>query len=70
MRSKPSSPSQSAPDMYQALKALLDSALDDSEEFCRALLGCDLKCRACGLVRYPDGWAKVDPRRVDGGKAL
>ena len=26
----------------------------------RALLGCDLKCRSCGLVRYPDGWVKFE----------
>ena len=36
----------------------------------RGLLGYDLKWRICGLVRYPDGWAKYDLRHVDGGKAL
>ena len=34
----------------------------------RALPGYDLKCRVCGLVRYPDGWAEFDPMRTDDGK--
>ena len=31
----------------------------------RTLLGFDLRCRACGLMRYRDGCAEYDPAGME-----